>query len=176
MAKKYYAYVTFSAVGVSTDWNAVDQIVTGTKGESHKSFKSYEEAANFVLSQLSNEDKRDFSLDRNRLYLNVKFVRLEQYKAEKEAAVVNAKKTPKYYAVITPKKVGIFDQWFIAKKLIESTSKSKFWTFKTLEGARDYIGTNLSEADFEDFGLYKCELYVNKTFVRKKAYIPRKLG
>ncbi|MHC1695851.1 MAG: RNase H1/viroplasmin domain-containing protein [Eubacteriales bacterium] len=82
---KYYAFITPIAVGVFTSWLDVERIVTGIKGAQHKSFNNFAAAQLYVGSTLSDMDKLDFGLDKNKLYLNKKFIRKQQYIKEQEA-------------------------------------------------------------------------------------------
>lgn len=83
--KKFYAFVTPSAVGVANNWGRAASVVTGTKGAEHKSFETYLSAQEYVLSKLSEKDVNDFGLDKNQLFLNKIFVRKDDYIKEKEA-------------------------------------------------------------------------------------------
>lgn len=80
----------------------------------------------------------------------------------------------KLFAVITPSIVGIFDQWFIVKQIIDWTPTFKYMTFSTKREAVGFIRSNLSDEDWEDFCLDRCPLYINKKFVRLKKYIENK--
>lgn len=82
---KYYAFLTPTSLGIFTNWPHVESIVSGAKNTVHKSFHSYDEAKQYILSQLSDTDRVDYCLDRCTLYLNKKFVRKAQYILEKTA-------------------------------------------------------------------------------------------
>ncbi len=79
-------------------------------------------------------------------------------------------KNRKYYAVISPKAVGVYDKWFIAEKVIRSSTKSEYMTFTTKGEAVGFISRRLTDDDWHDFCFDRCPIYVNKTFVRLKEY------
>ena len=177
MANKYHAYVTPSAVGVSTDWNKVGSIVTGTKSEQHKSFTTYEEAARYVLSRLSDEDKYAFGLNKNPFFPNKVFVRQKQFIENKEierTSYLDSDKPAKFYAVITPYKVGVFKKWYKANELMRATSKGKINAFSDFDAAEGYLFKMLSDKDYDDFGFNNCPLYVNKAYGRRSVFIAKK--
>lgn len=77
----------------------------------------------------------------------------------------------KYYAVITNKNVGVYDQWFIVNKIKEENPIFKCVKFDQKYEAVGYIRSQLSEKDWYDYCLDRCPMFLNKTFVRKKRYI-----
>lgn len=85
MKNKYYAVITPNVLGIFTNWTSASALVTGTKNSQHKSFPVYEDAKQYIVSELSPIDIIDFGLDRCSLFLNKKFVRKAQFIADKEA-------------------------------------------------------------------------------------------
>lgn len=76
---KFYAVVTPETTGIFTSWSRVCSIVIGTKNAIHKSFSTYDEAKDFVFSNLCEIDIQDFGLNLCPLYLNKKFVRYDKF-------------------------------------------------------------------------------------------------
>lgn len=80
----------------------------------------------------------------------------------------------KYYAVVTPDIVGIFTNWFVVSKLVKGTKRTHYKSFEELEGAKAYVFEHLSEEDIQDFGLDRCPIFLNKKFLRCKAFIEKR--
>lgn len=80
----------------------------------------------------------------------------------------------KYYAFITPESVGIFNDWNKVENHIVGIKNSYHKSFKDYEDAKSFIFSHLSEYDILDFCLDRCNLYLNKCFVRKAQFIAEK--
>lgn len=48
-------------------------------------------------------------------------------------------KEPKYYAVANGRHVGIFNNWYTCKQLVDGYSGSKYKKFDTFEEAQEYM-------------------------------------
>lgn len=169
---KYYSFITQDAIGVFTDWDNVSSLITGAKGAQHKKFFTYEQAKSFIIDALSEADMVDFGLDKMPIYLNKKYVRKNSFIESKQSKP--KRKATKYFAVTSSRKLGVYDNWFQANEIIKNTGNAKWLTFSSEGKAKTYLEKILPESDYEDFGLDRCEIFLNKTYVRKDTFLTKK--